>query len=283
MVCGSNDRCHGEERRMTVRFLQVSDTHWNTTPVTPGVESARRSNLLCDWIRGLNAPIDFVVHTGDLVHRGHIPEDDGESTRAALVPFQALPQPCHFVIGNHDNRTALRNALGECPGQPLVESSERWAYRFTVRGEQFLILDARDTTEIDPLGRLDEKQLESIQKVLHETREPTTLFVHYAPLAMDCDWIDRTMLLTNGEALHRMLATHSERIRGVFFGHIHRPTCFSRDGILYASCGSAAMHLSHWPSDTTPTVHPDPIAFANYVSIGHHGALVKTHWIPIPS
>lgn len=279
MVCGSNDRCDGEVRRMTVRFLQVSDTHWSSTPVSPGVESNHRSSQLCDWIRGVNAPIDFIVHTGDLVHRGHVPEDDGESTRASLIPFRSLTPPCHFVIGNHDNRIALRNALGDCPGQPLVESSERWAYRFSVRGEQFLILDARDTTEIDPHGRLDEEQLESVQKMLRDTREPTTLFVHYAPFAMDCDWIDRTMLLTNGEALHQILAKYSERVRGVFFGHIHRPTCFSLNGILYVSCGSTAMHLSHWPGDAAPTVNSDPIAFANYVSIGAQGAIVKTHWV----
>jgi len=283
MVCSSDDRCHGEEKRMTVRFLQISDTHWSSIPIAPGVESAHRSSLLCDWIRDLSAPIDFVVHTGDLVHRGHVHDDDGESTRAALAPFQLLPHPCHFVIGNHDNRAALRNAVGEMPGRPLVENSDRWAYRYTLQGEQFLILDARDTTDIDPQGRLDEKQLDSIQKVLYDTREPLTLFVHYAPLAMDCDWIDRTMLLTNGEELHRILAKHSQRIRGVFFGHIHRPTCFSRDGVLYASCGSAAMHLSHWPGDATPTVHSDPIAFANYVAIGPQGALVKTHWVSIPS
>ncbi|MFM8402865.1 MAG: hypothetical protein ACKOAH_33975, partial [Pirellula sp.] len=75
-----------------------------------------------------------------------------------------------------------------------------------------------------------------------------------------------------------LFAKNAHRIRGVFFGHIHRPLCCIKDSVLYASTGSAAMHFPNMPADNKAFAQSDPIAFANYITIRQSGTLVKTQW-----
>lgn len=261
---------------MSVRFLQITDTHWSASSIAAGIEPAERLSQLCDWIRSLRAPIDFIVHTGDVVHRGHVPEDDGESTRRAIAQLRGLPFPIHFVVGNHDHRRLWPELLGGIPGVPL--SSARWAYHFVVGSERLVVLDGRDRLAIDPAGRLEEEQLLGLEALLSTSSEPLALFMHYPPLPLDCDWIDRTMLLSNGRELHALLAAHADRIRGVFFGHIHRPVTLVLEGVLYASAGSSTMLFPNFPNDATAVAQADARPMANYVTLGEAGTRIKTLW-----
>jgi hypothetical protein len=86
------------------------------------------------------------------------------------------------------------------------------------------------------------------------------------------------MRIDNGHQLHELLALHSGRVRGVFFGHVHRPVCCLKDSILYASSGSSAMHFPNMPGDPQAIVQSDPLAFANYICIRDGMTLVKTQW-----
>ena len=276
-----------------VRFLHISDTHWSKEQLAEGIDSAKRMTCLRDWIRSIRDPIDFIIHTGDWVHRGQVPGDDGESTRAAWGILQELEIPVLTTIGNHDNRRILVDCLfasvsrqlayGNIKLQAFDKIDERLAYHFQVRDESFLVLDARDVLAIDPKGRLCERQLELVHKLMSETDRRWTLFLHYPPLPLDCDWIDRTMLIENGQALHECLLPYAHRIRGVFFGHVHRPTCTWRDGILYASAGAVGMHFPNMPSDEKAIMQSDPIAFANYVTLFENTVNLKQEWFLIPS
>ena len=263
---------------MSVRFLHITDTHWSASSIAAGIDPAERLAQLCDWIRAIPAPIDWIVHTGDVVHRGHISEDDGASTRQAIAQLQSLPYPIHFVVGNHDHRRLWPELLGGLPGVPL--SSERWAYHFVFGSERLVVLDGRDTLAIDPAGRLDDAQLQNLETLLRSTGEPVSVFLHYPPLPLDCDWIDRTMLLSNGRELHALLAAHANRIRGVFFGHVHRPVTQVCQGVLYASAGSSTMLFPNLPNDAAAVTQPDAKPMANYVTLGDSGTLIKALWGP---
>lgn len=270
---------------MSVHFLQVSDTHWSRNRIAEGVDSKDRTERLCNWIRTLQLPIDFVVHTGDMIHRGarsvdgQTSEDDRASTAEALERFLELPYPFHAVVGNHDCRDVWPALLGTRLGQPLTSRSDRWAYHFVCGSERCVVLDARDAMDIDPRGRICDAQLLAIRHLLELTTEPLTFFSHYPPLPLDCDWIDRSMLMVNGEELHGLLSRFSDRVRGVFFGHVHRPVALQRDGVLYASAGSVSMHFPNGPQDRMAQIQSDSISFANYVRLGDEGTLIKTQWI----
>lgn len=271
---------------MSLHILQISDTHLGADPsfeIAPANHPWLRSQAVVQavlrWISVEQIPVDCIVHTGDIVHRGHIPSDDGESTRRSIALFQSLPRPIHWVIGNHDNRTAIRECLGPMPGVALTADQDRWAYHFTLRGERIAILDARGPLEYDPQGEIADDQLASLGNLLATTSEPITIFLHYPPISMGCDWIDRTMLIRNGDAFHELLRPHRQRVRGVFFGHIHSPTCTLRDGIVYASCGSSAVHLPNWPTADAAIPSSEPVAFVQYIQITQTGVSLKPHWV----
>lgn len=95
---------------------------------------------------------------------------------------------------------------------------------------------------------------------------------------LDSAWMDETMLVRNGEQLHRLLSDHRARIRAVFFGHVHSPTQQLRDGVLYASAGSVTMQLPGWPGSIAAKPSSDPLSLGNYVRIEATSVLIKTIW-----
>jgi 3',5'-cyclic AMP phosphodiesterase CpdA len=274
---------------MTLRILQISDTHLSADrdfKLAPGIHPFSRVQALITeiraWIERDGVPIDCVIHTGDLVHRGHLPLSDDASTRLGVEWFRSLPIPVYWVIGNHDHRRALCAFAGPPPGESLTAEPDRLAYHFVLQGERILIVDARGPLEIDPQGEISPEQLQKISEVLESTREPITFFMHYPAVSLGCDWIDRTMLVRNGLKLHEILQAHRDRVRGVFFGHIHRPMSVFRDGILYASCGSSTMHFPNWPNAATAISANDRISFAQLIEIGPNGMLIKPQWVELP-
>ena len=272
----------------TMHILQLGDTHWATSRIAPGIDSMARFEQVCRWIGSISDPIDWIVHTGDWVHRGHLATDSGDSTRAAWNRLAEIGIPIVTAIGNHDHREALSQCFRKhWPDDRelhcIETQSDRLAYWFTNdtrsdRGESLLVLDTRGATQIDPQGEICDDQLAAIETLLADPMRRWTIFLHYPPIALDCDWIDRTMLVRNGMLLHSLFAKNSCRIRGVFFGHIHRPLCCVKDSVLYASTGSATMHFPNMPRDNQALAQCDPIAFANYISISQSGTLVKTQW-----
>lgn len=272
----------------SIHILQIGDTHWAQEPIAQGIVPKSRLDALCDWIASLTDPIDFILHTGDWVHRGHLPEDTGYSTQTAWERVSRLGIPILSAVGNHDNRKVLsqcvwRDLPSHWQAHRLDAVPERLDYWFSIGHpsmpqEAFLVLDARASQTIDPRGQLCQEQLASVERLLKDPSRYWTIFLHYPPMPLDCDWIDRTMLIENGLKLHSILANFASRIRGVFFGHVHRPICCSRDSVLYVSTGSPTMHFPNMPGDKQAVMQSDPIAFANYIRIDPLGALVKTQW-----
>lgn len=272
----------------SIRILHISDTHWANEPIAPLIDPHSRFDQLCDWIASWSDPIDFIVHTGDWVHRGHLTEDQGVSTKTAWNRLSKLGIPVLSAVGNHDHRIAL----SECVHSSVPKNWQfhridsqpgRLAYWFSpnkksIADEAFLVLDARGPLDIDPRGNLCSEQLQAVEKLLVDSNRRWTIFLHYPPIPLDCNWIDQTMLIENGGQLHSLLASQPAKIRGVFFGHIHRPVCCIHQSILYASTGSTTMHFPNLPGDAKAVMQSDPIAFANYICINHNGALVKTQW-----
>ncbi|MCY3008185.1 MAG: metallophosphoesterase [Planctomycetota bacterium] len=266
-----------------IRFLHISDSHWASDAIAPGIDPKSRFDQLCAWIAAIRDPIDFIIHTGDWVHRGQLDDDLGHSTDQAWDRLQKLRLPILTAVGNHDHRKVLSQRLiDSLPAGwniRLLDCDEgRLAYWFAVGNEFFLVLDARASQQIDPRGELCAKQLAAVTRLLADPDRHWTVFLHYPPIELDCEWIDRTMLIENGHQLHEILVPCSHRIRGVFFGHVHRPVCCLKDSILYASSGSPTMHFPNMPSNTQAIVQSDPIALANYICIRDGVTLVKTQW-----
>lgn len=218
-------------------FIHISDTHLGATRDTlfDGYPAARCLERLVERINSFPQPPDFVIHTGDLIN-----DRRRASALVARDVLAALKVPIYFVSGNHDDPALLREVLG-APPHPSGDPHAPLDYAFEVKGERFLVVDGANSEVPDPLGKLRDEQIAWIGAEAARDGGPFTLILHYPPFVMGSPWLDTHMPLVNGDALHRALLPGRDRLRGVFFGHLHRTCQIVRDGITYACAGSGIM------------------------------------------
>lgn len=258
----------------TVRFIHISDTHIGPTPDFSlyGVQTFRSLKRLISAINQIPTRPDFIIHTGDVVAG---PDPEAYGLAAGL--FRELKCPVYFVAGNHDSARDIRATLSIGLREDLDDVRNRLAYKVVLKGHHVLILDTCEPGEADPRGELPESQLEILRRVVRTGKMPLTLFIHFPPVSLDSRWLDREMCLINGEALHQTLVPARDRLRGVFFGHVHRGIQVLRDGILYSGVGSTFCQFTAWPDDQETRYEPDCPAYFNYVTLLPDQTIVKEH------
>lgn len=255
-----------------LRFIHISDTHIGPNPdfsLHGRNTFADAQNLIHYLNHQLDFEPDFVVHTGDVTNT-----PDAESAQLAGGLFANLRFPVYYVSGNHDSRRFMRQYLQQAP-----PSDERLSYDFQQADVHFIVLDTRG--EIDPQGYVDEEQLNWLADVL--SRSPASslcLLIHHLPMAMHVPWFDRDMRIMNDDALFSLLIPHRERLRGVFFGHIHRALTGFRDGILCSATASGSFQFFTSPHHEEP--HFDTMARGGFaiVTLTDSQTLVTHHTLP---
>ena len=258
-----------------VYFVHISDTHVhpNRDFEVHGRVPYRNAELLVGALKGLPTQPDFIVHTGDVTN-------DGQPEAYALVEqlLGNLGVPVYYAVGNHDDPDQVRTlAMGE----RTAVADSLVSYAFESAGERFIVLHSQGPREeIGGSGRLTEEQLAFLNEQIESTDERLTLFLHHCPMHLDCDWHDDRIDLLNGDDLHEALVPHRDRIRGVFFGHIHRGVQIIKDGIHYASVGSPYMPLHLWPEGEADRDIDAPLPF-NFVTLTDHSTIVKEHTVSI--
>ncbi|MGB6033833.1 MAG: metallophosphoesterase, partial [Bacteroidota bacterium] len=259
-----------------VRFVHISDTH-----VGPergfhlyGVNTYETTVRLIEAIQELPFAPDFVVHTGDIVA-----DPRPECYVLAQEVFRGLAPPIYFVTGNHDRAEGIRRFLPQGPCEYVTDPNEVLSYRFAYRDFRFLTLDARGPDQIDPQGLLSAGQLALVRETCTPEGGPLSIFIHFPPLPLDSEWLNKNMLLQNGMDLHRAVVPARDRLRGVFFGHVHRGMQIMANGILYSSVGSSFRQFTSWPDSLKvefDQVHPPCF---NVVTLSRSQTTVKEHTI----
>jgi 3',5'-cyclic-AMP phosphodiesterase len=263
-----------------VYFVQISDTHIGPTAVYTdrhGLAPYPCAERLVEIINELPQTPDFIIHTGDVVY-----DPDPAAFELAAALFARLNVPIYYVNGNHDGKGLLKQYLPMGPKEDLGDDPEEVSYAFTVKGNRFLVLDARGPYEIDPRGRFSDAQLAIAAQETGPDGLPLTLFIHYPIWPLNSTWMDAHMLVENGRSLHTHLLTAKNRLRGVFHGHVHQSMQTMRDGILYASAASGFSQLAAWPGDNA-VVHDfahDP--GYNFVHLLPGQTIIHQHTFPRP-
>jgi hypothetical protein len=85
------------------------------------------------------------------------------------------------------------------------------------------------------------------------------------------------MRITNGEALHQVLLQGKERLRGVFFGHVHQSISMYRDGILYTSALSSWSQYHAWPGQVETVRDEGAEPGFNVVSLTHDQTYIRPY------
>jgi Icc protein len=260
-----------------MRFVHITDTHIAADPAYARFGRTPVATLaaLVRAINELSFPVDFVLHTGDVAE-----DRSEEAYRTAAELLSRLNAPAYFVAGNHDDGGLLQTILlGRATASP------RFDYRFTTNGVSIAVLDSRGPR--DPAGTLEDAQLDSLRTLCTPLGPPLIIAIHHPPFCLDSRWLDdgwdtseghtTSMLLDRGAEFLQAIAPARERIRGVFFGHVHRAFQVMHRGILFASAPSAFGQFITWPDQRRPQPSPTEPAGFSLVTVTGEQTIVRQH------
>ncbi|MGA2614553.1 MAG: metallophosphoesterase [Spirochaetia bacterium] len=263
-----------------MRFIHITDTHIAADPAFIGHGHAplQRLEALVQAVNALTFSVDFVLHTGDLA------EDRSEGAYVlARSVLARLRLPVHYVAGNHDDADILQKVmLGRAPSGP------RFDYRLSAAGVMVAVFDSRGPR--DPAGTLTDGQLDSLREICAPEGPPLVIAVHHPPLPLDSPWLDAgwatpagqgaSMLLDRGPEFLDAIIPARDRIRGVFFGHVHRAFQVAYRGILFSSAPSGFVQFQTWPDQEHPDAATMEQAGFSIVTIHAGQTTVRHHSIP---
>lgn len=261
-----------------IEFIHISDTHFGPSKDMEirGSIPYDRNSALVEAINSLNFTPDFLVHTGDIVN-----DPDDDAYHLAEEVLSQLRAPIHYVSGNHDDAASTRKFMTSGANVTLEGVGDKLAYSFQMGdGVTGVVFDAWVPPEMGPHGFLSQSQVMAFEKLLQASDDRYALFLHYPMVPIGSPWIDEHLLVENGEAVHSFLTGYSERITGVFFGHLHRGLQILRDGILYSGVSSPVCHFTAGPNETTCEFDSNCALAFNHVTISGHGTMVKEYSIP---
>ncbi len=265
-----------------VYFVHISDSHLGSDPEFEYKSRHPYPNAtkLVAAIRALPISPDFVMHTGDVANGRRSTLGAPPAYRLAEEIFGTLDLPIYYAVGNHDDPAEiLKLRMGEKTS--VMEADEPIvSYAFQVEDERFVVIHSQGPhEEVGGGGRLPEGQLAYLEDQLTDGVR-TTIFIHHCPLDLDSEWFRDRVDMADGIELHRMLISHRDTVRAVFFGHIHRGVQIIRDGIHYCSVGSPFMGLNYWPEvDETDVDLALPLPY-NLVTLTGDATIVKEHSVP---
>jgi 3',5'-cyclic AMP phosphodiesterase CpdA len=250
-----------------LRFVHISDSHISTPDYANyGHRSYPNLAAVINAINALPFSVDFVLHTGDVAQNGTAEE------YALAKPLLATSRfPIYYANGNHDDCEQLQRAL-----LGIQTPSARYDYTFSAHGAQIAVFDSADRQ--GHTGILLDSQLEALRALCTSEGAPLIIVLHHPPVPLDATWIDHgwsvpdrppygTMLLANWQAFQAAIAPARERLRGVFFGHIHHAHQVWHNGVFYCAAPSTFGQLASFPEQRLPQPTPEQPAAFNLVTV----------------
>jgi Icc protein len=250
-----------EHPRPDYVLLHISDTHLISDGCLYGaVDADGRLGELLEQVTHSGVRPDAVIFTGDLTDAGE--PEAYRKLRAAVEPFAArLGAELVWVMGNHDDRAALRRSLlDEAPSMAPFDGVRM------IDGLRIITLDT--SVPGHHYGEIDESQLHWLASQL-ETTAPhgTILALHHPPIPSVLD-LAVTVELRDQASLGRVLK--GSDVRAILAGHLHystnamfagipvsvaSATCYTQDLTVAAGGtrgrdGAQACNLVHIYQDT---------------------------------
>lgn len=215
------------------RFALVADTHvrdeYYTGPEGSELDTATmeltnpRFTAVADRLAGLETPVDFVLHVGDLVH--DYPPDASldwlreNRTRLDIAKdiIDRVGAPFYFSFGNHDydkrqySLGEVHELFAEKFGFPVYGSHEHHGMKFVMLNGYLGEITSSDGI-ID--GAFGEEQLNWLEGELQEGK-PTFICMHQMLT------IQQPNEVANEWGIHTLMERYKENILHVVAGHTH--------------------------------------------------------------
>jgi Icc protein len=199
-----------------VVIAQLTDLHIADAGVRTlgGVDSIPRAEVAAAWLTALDPRPDLVLLTGDIGQNGTVAE-----YVALRRIFAGTGLRIRLLPGNHDDRDAMRTALGDtgwvAMDGPFIQAMDE------VGGLVVFSLDSLDPGKVS--GRLCDQRLDWLGDRLGAAAgAPALVALHHPPFASGLDLLDG-MALDGREALGTLIRRGSPTIKAVLCGHLHRP------------------------------------------------------------
>lgn len=217
-------------------LIQLSDCHFLADP--EGLYRDQNPDAcLARLLPALKAlKPDGLVLTGDLAEDGSV-----AAYERVAKALDGLAGKVAWIPGNHDDLGAMSSVFGRAGYEagPLVH----WG------GWRLALLNS--AVENDPAGELDGTQLALLESLADEP-QPTMVFIHHSPLAVDSPWIDRYALRAPEQLMQRLDPSWA---RAVAFGHVHQAFSAVCDGIQCLSAPATSVNsqaqMAHFTTDPT--------------------------------
>lgn len=255
-------------RPMSLKFIHLTDTHL----VRPGrklygLDPRARLDAAVADINMHHSDAAFAVVTGDLTHWG-----DAEAYANFSDAMAALKIPYIAMVGNHDRRQACIDALKAAPrdGNGFVQGTRQTEHGL------FVFLDTLDETS--HAGEMCARRLGWLADKLASAPAdmPFVLFMHHPPFAVGVHAMDEIALKQSKE-FTEVIAPYRDRIRQLFFGHVHRPISGSFGRIPFATLRGTNHQVAFEldPAGEHLASH-EPSAYG-VVLVEHETLVVHTH------
>jgi Icc protein len=258
-------------------FVHLSDTHIHADPAYTDkffhFSSRPIVEAVIDAVNALPFPVDFILHTGDVM----TDPDRQEYYQIATSILSRLRFPIYYIPGNHDRAEGMRRYL---MSDQSFASSTYLYYELDINGVQILMLDSHVTGSA--VGVLTDDQLSWLDDRCSRTDDrPLVVALHHHPIRLGAPWLD-SIPLANGAQLHQILLKAKDRLRGVFYGHIHEDTCTIRDGISYHSTFSSWFQTRTWYGQVEPFNDPVQTSGFNVVTLTEKDTFVRSYRVALP-
>jgi len=216
-------------------LAQISDLHIKR----PGALAYRRVDTgaaLARCVTALNAlepRPDVVIMTGDLVDQG-----DPEQYAHLKTLLAPLKIPYYLLVGNHDDRTALREAFSDRP--ELRAGGDFVHYAADIGPLRLIALDSLVPGQ--SAGNLCDARLAWLETQLDAANgQPVIVALHHPPFECGIGHMDALRLGPQAAERLAALIARYPNVERVICGHVHRPM-FVRFGGTIASAVPAPAH-----------------------------------------
>ncbi|PLP60834.1 phosphodiesterase [Mesorhizobium loti] len=255
-----------------IKIIQITDIHL----VPPGTElrrldPERRFRDCLEQIEGEHGDAMALVVSGDLTDNGDRPSY--ELLRDIIADYR-LP-PVYLTLGNHDRRETFSHVFPSA----MDTSTGSVQAQIDLGSQQGIVLDT--WMEGKHAGALCRQRLDWLAERLQLDPRPALLFMHHAPLRVALKRIDQIPLLSDNE-LWETLAPFRERIRHLFFGHMHRNVSGSWRGIPFTVLSGTTHHgMLDFQTELIRDTILDPfyaVILVDERDIVVHFSQVRLHW-----
>ena len=193
----------------------------------------------------------MVAMTGDLIQ-----DDSRDAYERFCELMLPLGLPVYCIPGNHDIRDIMKDALAR----------PEFHYCESVVNGAWLITGIDSCMDDDAAGRVDDHEMERLERILNETEaEHVLICLHHPPLPVGSQWLDQVGL-KNSEEFLRLIA-RTGKVRAAIFGHVHQAFEGAHESIQIigtpSTCRQFKLASDEFELDDNPpayrrvSLHPD--------------------------